>query len=327
MLRCKRRSLSAEQVFRGFDTVKYMSHTRKIGTILIIDDDAIFRELLQVELQALYNVHTAEDASSAFAIMRERAFDLVISDIKMPGYSGFDVVKKVKDTCPKTKTALITAYNINDYIRMAKENDISNIIPKSTPFNFDEFNAIVKNLVTERIFGLENYMLPDFAVIGEYTITNSNQINDVEETIIKIISKFHKAEPVVNILLEELITNAVYHAPVDDSGKEKYIKHSEVVLDDTEAVLVTVGRDAEKYGVSVLDTSGKLTKKQALYKIDRHVHGEGILDEDGRGLHMSRIYSDRLIINIKKNIATEAIFMNYLDAKYKGYKPLYINEI
>ena len=210
---------------------------------------------------------------------------------------------------------------------MAKENDISNIISKSTPFNFDEFNSIVKNLVTERIFGLENYMLPDFTVIGEYTITNSNQINDVEETIIKIISKFHKAEPFINILLEELITNAVYHAPVDGSGKEKYLKHSEVVLDDTEAVLVTVGRDAEKYGVSVLDTSGKLTKRQVLYKIDRHVHGEGLLDEDGRGLHMSRIYSDRLIINIKKNIATEAIFMNYLDDKYKGYKPLHINEI
>jgi len=84
---------------------------------------------------------------------------------------------------------------------------------------------------------------------------------------------------------------------------------------------------SEKYGVSVLDTSGKLTKETVLYKIDRHIHGEGLMDEDGRGLHMSRIYSDRLIINIKKNVATEAIFLNYLTDKYKGFKPLYINEI
>jgi CheY-like chemotaxis protein len=283
--------------------------------------------MLEAELQKNYDVHTAEDAAAAFSILRETGIDLVISDIQMPGITGFDVIKGVREEYPNTKTALITAYNINDYIRMAKDNDISNIISKSTPFNFDEFNSIVKNLVTERIFGLENYMLPDFTVLGEYTITNSNQIGDVEENIIHLIENFHQTEPFVNILLEELITNAVYHAPVDKNGKEKYIKHSSVILDESEAVFVCVGRDSEKYGVSVLDTSGKLTKQQVLYRIDRHVHGEGLLDEDGRGLHMSRIYSDRLIINIKRNIATEAIFMNYLDDKYKGYKPLYINEI
>lgn len=300
---------------------------KKIGKVLIVDDQAIFREMLEVELQKNYEVYTAEDAFAAFNILKSTSVDLVISDIQMPGITGFEVIKKVKEEYPKTKTALITAYNINDYIRMAKENDISNIISKSTPFNFDEFNSIVKNLVTERIFGLENYMLPIFNVLSEYTITNSNQINDVEENIINVISKFHKAEPFINILLEELITNAVYHAPVDKNGKEKYIKHSNVVLDESESVFVCVGRDSEKYGVSVLDTSGKLTKQQVLFRIDRHIHGEGLLDEDGRGLHMSRIYSDRLIINIKRDIATEAIFMNYLDDKYKGFKPLYINEI
>lgn len=300
---------------------------KKIGKVLIVDDQAIFREMLEVELHKNYEVYTAEDSHAAFNILKNVCVDLVISDIQMPGVTGFEVIKKVRKDYPKTKTALITAYNINDYIRMAKENDISNIISKSTPFNFDEFSAIVKNLVTERIFGLENYMLPDFNVLGEYTITNSNQISDVEENIINLISKFHKAEPFVNILLEELITNAVYHAPVDENGKEKYTKHSNIVLDESEAVCVCIGRDSEKYGVSVLDTSGKLTKQQALYKIDRHIHGEGLLDEDGRGLHMSRIYSDRLILNTKRNIATEAIFMNYLDEKYKGFKPLYINEI
>ncbi len=297
------------------------------GKVLIVDDEAIIREMLQVELERHYEVYTAEDAGKAFDVLNETAIDLVISDINMPGMKGFELIKQVKGKYPGTRTALITAYNVNDYIRMAKENDISNIISKSTPFNFDEFNSIVKNLVTEQIFGLENYMLPDFNVLGEYTIVNSRQISDVEDNVIELISRFHKAEPFVNILLEELITNAVYHAPVDENGKEKYIKHSAVELDEVEAVKIYVGRDSEKYGVSVLDTSGKLTKKQALFKIDRHIHGEGLLDEDGRGLHMSRIYSDRFIINIKKDVATEAIFINYLDEKYKGFKPLYINEI
>ncbi len=297
------------------------------GKVLIVDDEAIIREMLQVELERHYEVYTAEDAGKAFDVLNEKSIDLVISDINMPGMKGFELIKQVREKYPGTRTALITAYNVNDYVRMAKENDISNIISKSTPFNFDEFNSIVKNLVTEQIFGLENYMLPDFNVLGEYTIVNSRQISAVEDNVIDLISRFHKAEPFVNILLEELITNAVYHAPVDENGKEKYRKHSAIELDESEAVKIYVGRDSEKYGVSVLDTSGKLTKKRALFKIDRHIHGEGLLDEDGRGLHMSRIYSDRFIINIKKDVVTEAIFINYLDEKYKGFKPLYINEI
>ncbi|MBN1980939.1 MAG: response regulator [Chitinivibrionales bacterium] len=297
------------------------------GSVLIVDDEAIIREMLCIELQQQYQVYTAENAQQAFSILDEQPIDLVISDINMPGMKGFELLQDIRQKYQKTKTALITAYDVNDYIRMAKEYDISNIISKSTPFNFDEFNSIVKNLVMERIFGLENYMLPDFKALGEYTILSSKQISEVEDSIIEIISRFHKPEPFVHILLEELITNAVYHAPVDENGREKYAKHSQVVLDETEAVKIFIGRDSEKYGVSVMDTSGKLTKRHALYKIDRHINGEGLLDEDGRGLHMSRIYSDRFIINIKKNTATEAIFMNYLSHKYKGSKPLYINEI
>ncbi|MGD9201205.1 MAG: response regulator [Chitinispirillia bacterium] len=301
--------------------------TEKIGNVLIVDDEAIIREMLQIELDEEYNVFTAEDASTAFDVLRENSIDLVISDINMPGMLGFELLRKVKEDYPESKTALITAYNVNDYIRMAKENDISNIISKSIPFNFDEFDSFVRNLVTEQIFGLEHYMLPDYEILGEYTILSSDVISEVENSIIEIISTFTKAEPLINIILEELITNAIYHAPVDEDGKEKYIKHSKVKLDESEAVKICLGKDSEKYGVSVLDTSGKLTKERALFKIDRHIHGEGLLDEDGRGLHMSRIYSDRFILNIKKNKATEAIFLNYLNKKYKGSKPLYINEI
>jgi len=301
--------------------------TQKLGTVLIVDDEAIIRQMLKIELEPSYTVFIAEDAGAAFEILANNRVDLVISDINMPGIKGFELVRTIREQYPATKTALITAYNVNDYVRMARDNDVSNIISKSTPFNFDEFNSVVKNLVTEHIFGLENYMLGDFQMLSEYTIYTSADIPRVEEDIVNVISGFCRPEPFINLLLEELITNAVYHAPVDDAGREKYLKHSDVMLEESEAVKVYLGRDAEKYGVSVLDTSGKLTKNQVLYRIDRHINGEGLLDESGRGLHMTRIYSDRFVVNIKKNVATEAIFINYIDKKYKGFKPLYINEI
>lgn len=303
-----------------------MNHN-KSKNILVVDDEEIIREMMVTELAAAYTVYPAQNGTEAFSLLQKMFFDLVISDINMPDISGFELIEKIKQLYPKTKTALITAYDVNDFIRMAKSHDVSNIISKSIPFNFDEFNSIIKNLISEQIFGLENYMLPDFNVLGEYTITNSHEIGTVEENIIEIISRFCKPEPFVNMLLEELISNAVYHAPVDEKGNEKYPKHSDVILGESESVKVVIGKDSEKYGVSVMDTSGKLSKQMVLYKIDRHIHGEGLLDEAGRGLHMSRLYSDRLILNIKKNHATEAIFMNFLTPKYKSYKPLFINEI
>jgi DNA-binding NarL/FixJ family response regulator len=299
----------------------------KTGRVLIVDDEAIIRGMLEIELEDRYAVFTAQNAEEAFQVLKDEPIDLIISDINMPGMKGYDLLRTVKAQYPNVKTALITAYNTDDYVRMAKENGISNIISKSTPFNFDEFNSVVHSLVTENIFGLKNYLLPDHTILDEYVLRSSADIGPTEEKILRAISKIHDAEPFVHILLEELITNAVYHAPVDKFGREKYEKHSNVELQENEVVRLTLGADSEKYGVSVMDTSGKLTKEQVLFRIDRHVHAEGVLDESGRGLHMSRMYADRLVVNIKKDQATEVIFLNYTNKKYSGYKPLYINEL
>lgn len=299
----------------------------RIGKVLIVDDEAIIRGMLEIELADRYTVLTAENGRAALELLEYETVDLVISDINMPGMKGYDLLNIVRERYPSIKTALITAYNTDDYIRMAKEHGISNIIPKSTPFNFDEFDAMVDGLVTERIFGLERYLQPEHTILSTYTLRSSDAIPATEDDIMKRIGEHHRVEPYVQILLEELITNAVYHAPVDGSGKEKYQKHSAVELQEGEEVTVTLGYDDEKFGVSVLDKSGLLTKDQVLYRLDRHISAEGVLDENGRGLHMSRLYADRLIINIKREVTTEVIFLVYTEKKYIGFKPLYINEL
>ncbi len=295
-------------------------------TILIVDDDTIILNLLNAELKEDFSVKTASGAEEAFDIIESGDIDLVISDINMPGIKGYDLIKGINRKFPEIKTALITAYNIDDYIKYAKDYGITNIIPKSTPFNTEELKSIVHSLLFENHFGLANYMLPEYEVIASYSIKRSDEIGDVEASIIENLSQFIRKGNNLNMLLEELITNAVYHAPMDERGKEKYKKHSEVILSEDEWVQIEVGKDSEKYGVSVMDNSGKLSKERILYSLDRHISGNGLLDEHGRGIHMSRIYSDRLLYNIKRDEFTEAIFINYINRKYKGSKPLYINE-
>lgn len=299
----------------------------KSGRILIVDDEAVIREMLESDLEEEYDVLTADSADSAFKILKLYPIDLVISDINMPGMKGYELLQSIRDSYPHIRTALITAYNIDDYIRMAKNNRISNIICKTTPFNFDEFRAIVRGLVSEDIFGLDKYMLPDFENIAHFTIKSSSEILDTENKVIDSIRSFTRPHDFVQVLLEELITNAMYHAPVTEFGDNKYEKHSSVNLEETEKITIAVGKDSEKYGVSVVDTSGRLTSDQVLYRIDRHTSGEGIFDTSGRGLHMTRLYADRLIINVKKEVRTEVLFLNYTSEKYHGYKPLLINEL
>lgn len=298
-----------------------------LGKILIVDDEQIIRGMLQLELEETYQVDTASNAMQALDLCKKQTYDLVISDINMPGLKGYDLLAQIKSLYPATKVALITAYNVDDYVRMAKNHNISNIIPKTTPFNFDELSALVHGLVTEDIFGIERHMKEGCIKEKQYLLKESDQISIVEKQIIDEVTKFYREEKVLRVLLEEMISNAVYHAPVDETGKEKYVKHSKITLTPEEYVEINLVRDDEKYGVSVIDNSGKLNKETVLYKIDRNIHADGLLDENGRGIHMSRLYSDRLIINIKPRVKTEVIIINYFTEKYKGYKPLYINEL
>jgi len=297
------------------------------GSILIVDDEQIIRGMLQAELEDNFNVTTSKNAGEALAICKENKFDLVISDINMPGMKGYELLSEIKRLYPKTKTALITAYNVDDYVRLAKEHGVSNIIPKTTPFNFDELNTLVKGLITEDIFGIGRHMREGFEIVKKYLLKRSAELSEIEGDIMKQVASFHRKEKLLRILLEEIISNAVYHAPTDLGGDEKYEKHSDIVLQPYEYVDIVLVKDDEKYGISVTDQSGRLTKETVFYKLDRNIHKEGLLDENGRGIYMSRLYADRLIININPKVKTEVIFLNYFTDKYKGFKPIYINEL
>lgn len=295
--------------------------------ILIVDDEEVIRTMLLDYLEDEYQVECAENGGQALEIMQDRSFDLVVSDINMPGMKGYELLTDIRKQYPQTKTVLITAYSVDDYVRLAKQHGICNIIAKTTPFNFKELGAVVKGLLTFDIFGLERHLLADHEMIGEFIIRSSEDAKSIREKVVQVFQERFGDVGELKLVLDELITNAVYHAPVTAEGKEKYKEFTDVFLEPEEFVFVTMGADKEKYGVSIMDQQGSLRKETIMYKIDRHIHAEGILDDSGRGIHMSRIFADRLIANIHPGKKTEMVLFNYLDKTYKGYKPLYINEL
>lgn len=295
--------------------------------ILVVDDEKAIRLMLLDYLENKYFVQTADNGEEAMAMLTQTKYDLVISDINMPGISGPKLLADIRKKYPGTRVVLITAYNVDEYIRVAKENSITNIIPKTVPFNFTELDAIVSGLLSGEIFGLPRYLLQDNTILDKTWIKSTQDARNSRERIVEIFNSKFGTSGDMKLIFDEIVTNAIYHAPTLNDGSEKYQEFSDVTLEPNEFIYVECGFDREKYAISITDYQGRLSKETVLYKIDRQITGEGLLDDSGRGIHMSRLFADRMIINIEPNKRTEVILINYFSHKYRGYKPLYINEL
>lgn len=80
--------------------------------ILVVDDESILIEMLQWQLQEhSFTVHTAGSGSEALAILHEKMIPIVISDIRMPGMDGIELMTRAKEIVPDVQCIFITGYD------------------------------------------------------------------------------------------------------------------------------------------------------------------------------------------------------------------------
>lgn len=86
------------------------------GHLLIVDDEIEIREMLARHYRLKqHDVALAADAQEALAMLAQRRFDVVISDIKMPGMNGVDLLKEIRTEYPMTRVIMITGYVTLDH--------------------------------------------------------------------------------------------------------------------------------------------------------------------------------------------------------------------
>ncbi|HAA77476.1 TPA: hypothetical protein DCE37_20375 [Candidatus Latescibacteria bacterium] len=78
--------------------------------ILIVDDDTYSRESIAAQLDEQYEVDQAENGDQGLAKLEESDFDVILSDIRMPGMSGLDFLERVTVTRPEARVLMITAF-------------------------------------------------------------------------------------------------------------------------------------------------------------------------------------------------------------------------
>ncbi len=120
--------------------------------VLVIDDDETMIHLISALLEEINcEVKTASNGLVAMKLLDEHGFDLVITDIIMPGMEGLELVRKVSRSHPDVKIIAMSGYRASghlDYLKHAQEFGADQTFEK--PFDVELFLNSVKDLVTPK---------------------------------------------------------------------------------------------------------------------------------------------------------------------------------
>ncbi len=99
--------------------------------IMVIDDEKIVGDMAKLSLeQEGYSVETFLNADPALARLKEQKFDVVVTDLKMKGIDGMEVLRTVKKLYPETKVIMITAFANLDAAIAALRAEVHDFFPK-----------------------------------------------------------------------------------------------------------------------------------------------------------------------------------------------------
>jgi len=119
------------------------------GRILVVDDDEINREICVEVLEPLgHQVQRASNGSEAVELIARDRFDLVITDLSMPGASGWDVARQVKAASPSTRVMLLSGWSVQQDPEQTKAAGIDLVLSK--PVQVNELAQAVQRLLLDR---------------------------------------------------------------------------------------------------------------------------------------------------------------------------------
>ena len=117
--------------------------------VLVIDDEEGVRKVLSISLEdAGYQVLTAGDGNEGLRICGELSPQIVVTDIRMPGMDGIEVLRRIKEERPDTEVIVVTAYEETEIAIRALQLEASDFITKPIKVYFNELrNHIEKRLI------------------------------------------------------------------------------------------------------------------------------------------------------------------------------------
>ncbi len=126
--------------------------------VLIVDDESSMREMLSIALgDEGWEVRAARDGEEALAMLGKQPVDVVVSDIRMPGLDGVELLRQVRKQSPHTEVILITAHASTDTAVEAVRLGAYDYVTK--PFDVEELKVTLRHALEQQALQRENVML------------------------------------------------------------------------------------------------------------------------------------------------------------------------
>jgi DNA-binding NtrC family response regulator len=189
--------------------------------ILVIDDDSSLRRVLEYNLQQEgYLVYTAPDGESGLQLFSEKEPALVITDLKMPGIDGFQVLAAIKERSPSTAVIVLTAFGAIETAVEAMKLGAFTYLTK--PFNRDELKITVRKGLQLQGLTEENRLLKE-ELSGRADFNSIVGTSRAMEGVFSVVRKVADTEATVLITGEsgtgkELVARAVHSGSSRRSG-------------------------------------------------------------------------------------------------------------
>ena len=147
--------------------------------ILLVDDEIpilnLFRRVL---FDTDYEVFVAQNAADAMAVMQQQKIDLVISDMRMPGMDGYQLLKNIKELYPDTLRVIQSGYADEKLVVKALLNNIAKVY-LFKPWKNDELVKLINNLFETEEILLGSKLLS--------IINNAEELPTIQSSFTKIL--------------------------------------------------------------------------------------------------------------------------------------------
>src|SRR5215207_11190981 len=156
-------------------------------TILVCDDDQGMRDTITAILKRDYNVLTVSSGEAALGLLKDEDVDLILLDVRLPGISGFDVLRIVKENYSLVECIMISAITEVEPAVQAMKYGAYHYITKT--FDYDELRSLVRNACERQDLNRQVITLSaQIAEQGEreFLIGPSRQIRDIVDLVHKV---------------------------------------------------------------------------------------------------------------------------------------------
>ncbi|MFA7124421.1 MAG: sigma-54 dependent transcriptional regulator [Sphaerochaetaceae bacterium] len=210
-------------------------------TILVADDEKNIRNGLQIALEDEgYEVVLAADGDEAWNVVTNTSVDLVISDLKMPGISGQDLLKRIVSSYPMMPVIILTGHGTIESAVDAMRNGAVDFVTK--PLNLDRLFLMIRRAFANRdLYDQHEALKRELEQLKRKT--GSTKIIGKSEKMIRLMERVKQvADAQASVLItgesgvgKELVADAIHHMSVRAKGpfiKVSCASFAETLLED-----------------------------------------------------------------------------------------------